>query len=54
MIHDGIELIGVEAPVIGTALVMPRIFSQIVHTVGRILGFFLLLAAKSVMLYDVI
>ena len=54
MVHDGVKLIGVEAPVIGTVLVVARILSQIAHTVGLFLGFFLLLAAKSVMLNDVI
>ena len=54
MVHDGVKLIGVEAPVIGTVLVVARILSQIAHTVGLFLVFFLLLTAKSIVLNDVI
>ena len=53
MFHDGVKLIGVEAPVIGTVLVVARILSPIAHTVGLFLCFFLPLAAKSVTLNNV-
>lgn len=50
MIHDGVELIGVEAPAICAALATQRFSSRIAHTVG----FFLLPTAISVMLNNVI
>ena len=65
MIHDGVELTGVEASVVSTALIMLRIlsqialillriFSQIAHTVGLFLGIFLLLTAKFVVPNDIV
>ena len=54
MIQNGVELVGIEAPVIGTVLIMPSILSQIANIVGLLLGFFLLPAAKCVVLDDVI